>query len=354
MHSLNISSITDSRTASMNSDEHREPDVSEVRKSELIKEHKKAASRIPAPSSEFSELIHSPVFVDKSSVIAAIMEPGASSFLVTAPRGCGKSSIAQMLKTFLTIQVTEDGIPISKSLEELYHGEFDQGGNPIDENGEIIPNRISAKELRMRPVKDTSHYELFTNPIPGIPGQPRYLSISKDENMMTGHLGKYPVVYVNLTCGETDSYENLLRSVQSAISKSYKMHAYLIDSKKLLRGDRNACKQWCDAEKCHEMSEERTRVTLKNLTRYLYKHFNRRCYVIVDEIDAIAMSCLFSVKDDDGVFEKITRFITSVMYALIKSNNYIRSGFLTGITQIVTVDNVLSRRFLQSESFFPY
>ena len=180
-----------------------------------------------------------------------------NSYLVTAPRRFGKSINVDMLALFLKIEVDDSG------------------------------NRLTKSKLN-EPVHDTENYRLFTNDIPKLPG--RKLKISEEVKIMDEHLGKYPVIFINFKSAAVTSYDRAISECKRVTRECFLEHEYLCLSSKLNAREKADFEKWCDDDDYRFKSCEKSRILegFKLLSSCLFKHFNHKCFVIVDEYDSIS------------------------------------------------------------------
>ena len=68
-------------------------------------------------TSDFSEIVNSPAFVDKTMFICKVVDSHFKALLLSAPRRFGKSTNMNMLETFLAINANENGEVVQKELK---------------------------------------------------------------------------------------------------------------------------------------------------------------------------------------------------------------------------------------------
>ncbi|GFT77511.1 AAA-ATPase_like domain-containing protein [Nephila pilipes] len=135
-------------------------------------------SAIQIGTSSFTELVKKYSFNDKTMLIKDFIESGEKAALITCPRRFGKSINMDMMKTFLEIEVDENGI---------------------------------QKTLDTR-----KNYKLFTE---------SNLQISIYKEFIQDHLGKYPVISLSFKDVNGANYDDILCGVKS-IYKIYKVEDF--------------------------------------------------------------------------------------------------------------------------------
>jgi len=208
--------------------------------------------------------------------------------VITAPRKFGKSTNLTMLKYFLEIQVDSLGKPLTKANAD-------------------------------KPITDTSNYELFKS-----------LNISKEANIMDKHFGKYPVLYANFKIEKyIKSYVCVLDGCKEIIHKSFLLHNYLQKSSKLSIQQIKLCKLWCDDTSYQQLKKkEDILFGLKLLCTFLTIHYDKKCFVLIDELDFFTQTVTISetlLKD----YKQIILFLREFL-SFLKDNKLVVKSFLTG------------------------
>jgi len=208
--------------------------------------------------------------------------------VITAPRKYGKSTNLSMLKYFLEIQVDSLGKPLTKAKAD-------------------------------EPVTDTSNYEVF-----------KKLNISNESNIIDKHLGKYPILYVNCQIeNDIESYNCVLDGCKEIIHKSFLLHNYLQKSSKLSIQQKKLCKVWSnDASYKNLKKKEDISSGLKSLCTFLKIHYDKKCFVLIDELDFFTQTVTISetlLKDYKLIILFLRQFLS-----FLKNNNLVVKAFATG------------------------
>ncbi|MDR1688883.1 MAG: ATP-binding protein [Clostridiales bacterium] len=131
------------------------------------------------------------------------------------------------------------------------------------------------------------------------------------------HLNQYPVLYLNFKNADTRSIRNLEKgiiiSIEEAVHELYKKYNFEeLKNIDLKTSDGNVIL-----------------VGVKNITRILYEKTGKRVIVIVDEYDSV----INRAYGTDG-WKQATEIIKGLFGALLKSNEYLEMGVLTGVSKI--------------------
>ncbi|XP_066249562.1 uncharacterized protein [Euwallacea similis] len=259
-------------------------------------------------TSDFDQVVTSSAFVDKTLLVEEIIN-NDEMILITAPRRFGKSTNMHMLKTFLEIQV--------------------------DENGQAIDPKASI------------NYNIFKN---------NNLLIFQQVNFFEKHFGKYPVIHTSFKCVDGSSYNAILDDFKEALRDTFIKHKYLLKSNKLDKSQKKIFDLYCDAVKCENLTEKQIKYGLSFLSEYLYKHFNKKVFVLIDEYDAPINNALFETNVD---IKKLNKLLCSIFSNTLKGNDYVCRALLTGISYFATVglsgaNNIEKFMFLNDHPFVKF
>lgn len=209
------------------------------------------------------------------------------------PEGIGKTTIVDMMKKFLEIEVDTNGNPITNSdyLEE--------------------------------PVNDTRNYDFFVK---------HKLDIVKEDKLMYEHFGRHPVITVDFKVGSgIKNFDDFLDVCRCAIHNSFMEHRYLRYSKKLTDEDRELVRKWWDDSEYTELNATVVATSLKKLSEYLCTHYNgRRVFVLVDE-DDYPFREAFEGMDAWSETERVLNFMAGIITSIFKNNRVVEQGLVTGI-----------------------
>ncbi len=178
------------------------------------------------------------------------------------------------------------------------------------------------------------------------------LNIEKS-NLYEKHLNKYPTIYLTLKEVKGSSWDNIYGDFKFAISRLYKEHKYLLNSEKLDVYD----KKLIDEIIKEEASIQEYKNSLNLLAEYLYKHYEKKVVILLDEYDT-SMNAFY----DKDTYDNIAGFLRTFIGSSFKDNRYLFKGVITGILKIaresifsgannITVYNMLDRDFSDKFGF---
>ena len=260
-------------------------------------------------------------FIDKSLMIKEVIEEGNKVTLVTRPRRWGKSSNIDMLKTFIEIEVDEQGKP----LVEQINRKFFTGGT-------VIIDETNTKELK--PLKIADHPEILYK------------------------LGQRPVINVNFKDVGYSNYQDVEEGLKTSFAKMFGPHEYLLKSTKLRSIQQKLVEKYLDAD----ITTQQVKDAMGFLSHCLYRHFDKNVWILIDEYDsAINRSYLRfgSGKENHHQFSEnfvnVLGLFRGIMGSALKTNPYLEKAFITGIFRIAKVDlfssvsNIVERNLLDPE-----
>ncbi|GFR17954.1 ATPase AAA [Trichonephila clavata] len=285
------------------------------------------SSAIQVGISNFFMLVQKNSFVDKTMFIKDFIESGEAVMLITSPRRFGKSTNMNMIKTFLEIEVDHKG------------------------NKKIINDRVN--------------YNLFTNQLKD------KLQISNHKKFIEQYLGQYPVIFVSFAAVQGKNYEEVLNGVKSAISRTFKQHDYIINvlydivkNANITHLEKIKAQDFLNGyEKIYYDNAQNTTKediidSLRFLSEILYNHFQKKVCVLVDEYDTPIDTIIRRGPAEDIV--TVNDLIDVVLGTVLKDNDYLESGLMTGISVIAKnsgstkLNNVTVHRFLGQHKYVKY
>ncbi|MCD7892319.1 MAG: ATP-binding protein [Erysipelotrichaceae bacterium] len=150
------------------------------------------------------------------------------------------------------------------------------------------------------------------------------LEISKDKDIMK-HQNQYPVIFITLKDMKRETYELQIDKFGAIIKDTVLKYPELFDSPYLDESEKIKLNNY----KFEKASMNDLMDALKNLTSYLYKHYSKKVFVLIDEYD-VPLSDAYNY----GYFDKMAKFISTVFSAALKTNDYLEKGVFTGCLRI--------------------
>ena len=147
------------------------------------------------------------------------------------------------------------------------------------------------------------------------------LDIEKSEHFSEQE--QYPVVFISLKGIKADSWENFLNSIKSLISSLYNEFEYVrssLNESELKTFD----KIW------FKKDDGDYENSLKYLTAYLYKYYNKEIVLLIDEYDSPLISAY-----EYHYYDKAIIFFKIFYGEALKTNQYLKTGIMTGIIRVI-------------------
>ncbi|QXM05193.1 AAA family ATPase [Crassaminicella indica] len=209
--------------------------------------------------------------------------------------------------------ITENYYYVDKSL--FIKGIIDDGAKVI-----LLPRpRRFGKTLNMSMLRyffeksDEDNKYLFEN-----------LKVNKYKDIM-GMQGKYPVIYLTFKDVKDTKFKKSYEKVKDIISDEYDKFRYLLESEYL-----------SDVEKIYfkkvlykEASQGEYEMSLKNLSKYLYKHYKQKIIILIDEYDVLIQSGYLN-----NYYSESIEFMRNFLSGALKDNIYLEKGVVTGILRV--------------------
>lgn len=192
----------------------------------------------------------------------------------------------------------------------------------IDDGSKVIllprPRRF-GKSMNMSMLKyffektEESNRELF-----------RGLKIYSDKEIMKKQ-GQYPVIFITFKDVKDSSYDKTVEKIKDLIIEEYTKYIKLLNADILEKPEKAYFQRIID----REASEGEYELSLKNLSKFLNKYYNKRVFILVDEYDVPIQSGYLN-----NYYDKVIEFIRNLLSGALKDNSYLEKGILTGILRV--------------------
>ena len=170
------------------------------------------------------------------------------------------------------------------------------------------------------------------------------LEISKSEYFE--EQGNYPVISISFRNYDEENWEEGFKTIKTTIANAYAEHKILMDNldKRELEKFESI---WL------EKDEGDWKNSLRNLVQYLYEYYGRKVVVLIDEYDQPIIDSYIK-----GYYDKTISFFKSFYGLVLKDNEYLEMGVMTGILRVakenifsglnnIKVHSVLNKRFTE-------
>ncbi|WP_341763226.1 AAA family ATPase [Candidatus Tisiphia endosymbiont of Melanophora roralis] len=245
-------------------------------------------------------LINSDIFVDKSLMIKELLEDSGKVILIARPRRWGKSLNMDMLKKFFEIEVDQDGKPLP--LEQKINNKLFLGGT-------VDLGFDETKELKSLKIADIA-------------------SSMKRQ-------GQYPVISISFKDVKGSSYQDIENGIRNQVIKLFVKHRYLkhyIAKNKNLLDD--VQKEQLKRYFTGEFNKDDLKDSLGFLSELLFKHFNQKVYILIDEYDTPINNAYLELGHKTKEFDQILKLFRGILGSSLKTNPYLEKGVITGVLRI--------------------
>ena len=136
--------------------------------------------------------------------------------------------------------------------------------------------------------------------------------------------GQYPVIFLSLKDLKARTWEEMQEKIVVTLSDFFSEYQYILEE--LNENDTNKFKKVLIGEA--NLSNLGT--ILKFLTKILYEKYNKKVIVLIDEYDSPLVSAYIN-----GYYESAKDFFKTFYSIVLKDNNYLQMGVLTGIIRVI-------------------
>ena len=112
------------------------------------------------------------------------------------------------------------------------------------------------------------------------------LAISKDTALCDEYLGKYPVIFISFKDVDGLRFDNARSNLINKIGTEAERFSFLLDSNHLSQNEKDKYSALISLEKGeYTMNETMLSSSLNLLSSLIYKHFNKKVIILIDEYD---------------------------------------------------------------------
>ena len=136
--------------------------------------------------------------------------------------------------------------------------------------------------------------------------------------------GKYPVIFVSMKGITSSTWNGAVKSIGEKIFELYNEYDGKINN--ILTENENKIFNRFAGK---ESEEEELKTSLSFLTKLLYKYYNQKVVVLIDEYDSPIMTAY-----EKGYYIEMKDFLKAFYGNVLKTNEYLQMGVLTGIIRV--------------------
>ena len=150
------------------------------------------------------------------------------------------------------------------------------------------------------------------------------LNISKDKEILK-HQNQYPVIFLTLKDMQYLNFEDQKKQFAILIKELISKNIELLDSSIIDEADYNILNDF----RFLKADEVQLKNSLKILSNCLYKHYQQRIIILIDEYDVPLQSAY-----NNGYYDEMVDFLRSIFSSALKTNDALERGVLTGCLRI--------------------
>ena len=253
--------------------------------------------KLPVGIESFEKIIEQNFYyIDKTSMIAELLQSWGEVNLFTRPRRFGKTLNMSMLKCFFEIGCKR----------ELFDG----------------------------------------------------LQISQERELCREYMGQFPVISISLKGIEGMKYQDSVAAVKNVLGMEEMRFSFLLDSERLTEEEKELYQGFTVVKNgCFTMADEMIPVSLKNLSMLLHKHYEKQVILLIDEYDVpLDKAFQYGYYDEmvsliRSLFGNVLKTNPNLYFAVLTGCLRIaKESIFTGLNNF----NVLSITNVQFDEFFGF
>lgn len=151
------------------------------------------------------------------------------------------------------------------------------------------------------------------------------LQIMGEPELCQKYMGQYPVISLSLKGINAVSYETAFKIAVRGINESTAMVDYLEQSERLTKNDKESYRELLK----RDMDEAEFYVSLRELSRLLAKHFDKKVIILIDEYDVPLAKAY-----ENGYYDQMIFTMRNFLEQALKTNRNLQFAVLTGCMRI--------------------
>ena len=156
------------------------------------------------------------------------------------------------------------------------------------------------------------------------------LHISSNEKICSEHMGKYPVIFLSLKNAEGLNFDTAKYQMGELIAREAERFPFLAKDTNLSDRDREKYRVLTAfADGHYQMSDDVLYGSLQTLSELLYKHFNQKTVILIDEYD-VPLDKAFQ----HGYYREMVALIRAMFGRALKTNEALAFAVLTGCLRV--------------------
>ena len=145
-----------------------------------------------------------------------------------------------------------------------------------------------------------------------------------ENSPMINEQGKYPVIFLTMKGIDSSNWNGAIKNIRDKIFELYNEYDGKINHI-LTENENKVFNKFAGKES----DEEELKTSLSFLTSLLYKYYNQKVIVLIDEYDSPIISAY-----ENGYYSEAITFFKGLYDNVLKTNQYLHMGVLTGIVRV--------------------
>ena len=156
------------------------------------------------------------------------------------------------------------------------------------------------------------------------------LYISEREDLCEKYMGKFPVVFLTMKGVEGTTFEEARLSLAELIAAEVRRFKFLLKSDRLDADDKDMYRELISLNRGPEYADSvKLRFSLKKLSELLYKHYEQKTMILIDEYD-VPLDKAFQ----GGYYREMVSLIRGLLGETLKTNDFLQFAVLTGCLRV--------------------
>ena len=136
--------------------------------------------------------------------------------------------------------------------------------------------------------------------------------------------GKYPVIFISLKDLKGDTWEKCFENLKKTMYKIFNKYEFVREKLNIVEK-----RQFDEIWEIRD-SKQSFKTSLLDLSNYLNKYYGEKVIILIDEYDAPIINAF-----DKGYYNEAMDFFQTFYSSVLKTNNSLKYGVLTGITRVI-------------------
>lgn len=161
--------------------------------------------------------------------------------------------------------------------------------------------------------------------------------------------GKYPVIFISMKEIADNNFEESLKKIREKISALFDEHKDILNI--LDEFDSQKFRDYINGN----IDKAKLENSLVFLTKILTNYYNQPVILLIDEYDSIIINAY-----ENGYYREMINFLKGFYGDVLKTNNYLKYGILTGIVRVAQagifsdLNNLMVHTVLNNDEYSKY